>query len=71
MAHRVDLLAEGGFAACSCADWNIRVRVFIREHDGEPGLWYREEASCKHIRACRRSFEHSLYCDLSKTEREP
>lgn len=65
-AHRVDLLGRGGFGLCSCKRSDIAVHVFIR--DG--GSWYDPKAACRHVIAARRFFEHQLYSDLAKTERE-
>ena len=66
-AHRVDLLAYSGFGECSCLNYQTRVRPFLKIG----GEWHDPKASCRHIRAARRSFLKDLLTSLARAEEEP
>lgn len=62
--YRVDLLANGGAAACSCTDHGTRRQPFIdRGGDGFSVL-----GSCKHVRKARAHFLKALLIDMAKSE---
>ncbi len=63
--YRVDLLANGGWGMCSCANWSIAAWPAIRDRRG-PILT--RQTTCKHVRAALYTFVADLLPKMSAKE---